>query len=63
MRIKYFVQDGENNELLQEHDRNIHVSTMILSAKSLYIDHLLYDVIESVFSFDDDEIQITLIQR
>jgi len=63
MLIKYFVQDGDDNELLQEHNKNIHVSAMILSAKSLQIENVMYDVIESVLCLEDDEIQITIKER
>ena len=60
MKIKFFNQDGDT---VREIEENIHTSTMYLSAKSIYINTTLYDVIDTVVDLDDEQIQISLEER
>ena len=63
MKIKIFKQLFDENKLIMEEDTNIHNSNMYLSAKSIFHDDVLYDVLESVLNIKGQEIQITVEER
>jgi len=63
MNIKIFVTIDSDSELLVEKEENIHTSNMYLSAKSIYHNYELYDVMESVLDTDKNQIQITVEKR
>ena len=60
MVIKFFNEDGDT---IREIEENIHKSTMYLSAKSIYVNTTLYDVVDAVVDLDDEQIQISLEER
>ena len=63
MKIVIFVVVDAESEKLVEKEESIHTANLYLSAKSIYFDYELYDVIENVLSVDKSEIQITVEKR
>lgn len=62
--IKYFIkEDEERTEYFKEKKEDAITATLILSAKSLHISNILYDIIEHIVDNDNSEIQITLKER